>query len=157
MYQYQCPKCGQTFTLDRASNLVHCPMCGAEFAATIPQEQPPRFGNQPGGPAPQQPGQQQYYQPQYAYQPAGPGVFDNGPSGKSRGVAGLLAILLGAFGIHYFYLGKTGAGLITLALGLVSCGIWGILMLIQGVLMLTMTQEEFERKYVYSNSTLPLF
>lgn len=32
-----------------------------------------------------------------------------------------------------------------------------ILMLVQGILMLTMSQQEFDQKYVYSDSTLPLF
>lgn len=36
-------------------------------------------------------------------------------------------------------------------------GLWGILTLIQGVMMLTMTQADFERKYVLSSSTFPLF
>lgn len=33
-------------------------------------------------------------------------VFSPGPSGKSRGVAALLAIFLGSLGIQYFYRGK---------------------------------------------------
>ena len=84
-------------------------------------------------------------------------VFSNGPSGKSRGVAGLLAILLGALGVHYFYLGKTGAGVLFLILGLLSCGLLSVITLIQGILMFVMTQEDFERKYVYTNSSIPLF
>lgn len=36
-------------------------------------------------------------------------VFSPGPSGKSRGVAALLAIFLGSLGIQYFYLGKNTA------------------------------------------------
>ncbi|MBE6309702.1 MAG: TM2 domain-containing protein [Bacteroidales bacterium] len=90
----------------------------------------------------------------------GRGVFDNGPSGKSRGVAGLLAILLGSLGIHYFYLGKNTAGIIFLLVTLLSCGVLGtvvaILSLISGVLMLTATEEDFENKYVYSNNTMPI-
>ena len=68
-----------------------------------------------------------------------------------------MAILLGGLGIQYFYLGKTGAGFLTIILTFCSCGIWQILTLVQGILMLTMSQEEFDRKYVYSNTTLPLF
>ena len=85
------------------------------------------------------------------------GVFDSGPSGKSRGIAGILAILLGTLGIHYFYLGKTSGGLICILLSLVTCGIWGIITLIQGIIMMTMKQDDFERKYVNTDKTLPLF
>lgn len=105
----------------------------------------------------QAPNQQAYnQQPNYAYGRP-PGVFDEGPSGKSRGVAGLLAILLGTLGVHYFYVGKVGGGLICILLSIITCGIWGIVALIQGIMLLTMTQEEFERKWVYSQSTFPLF
>ncbi len=78
-------------------------------------------------------------------------------SGKDKVAAGILAILLGGLGLHYFYIGKVTAGLITLLLSFVSCGIWSMLMLAQGIYMLTLTQEDFDQKYVYTNSTLPLF
>ena len=84
-------------------------------------------------------------------------VFNAGPSGKSRGIAALLAILLGTLGIQYFYLGKNTAGIITLIVSIVLCGIPSIIWIIQGILMLTMSQQEFERKYVYTTSTFPLF
>ncbi len=161
MIQFQCPKCGQQFTLPQPANQVTCPICGEKFnvATTIPPQpqQQPQYGPQ----QPPQYGQQQQYgpqqQPQYAYGPAQPGIFDPGPSGKSRGVAGLLAIILGYLGVHYFYLGHTTAGLLSIALSFVTCGIWPIVMLIQGVIMLTMDQATFEQKYVYTQSTLPLF
>ena len=38
------------------------------------------------------------------------------PSDKSRGVATALASLLGAFGAHRFYVGKTGSGALMAAL-----------------------------------------
>lgn len=78
-------------------------------------------------------------------------------SGKDKTVAGILAILIGSLGIHYFYVGKVAAGFITLLLSFVSCGIWGFLMFAQGIYMLTLAQEVFDEKYVYSDSTLPLF
>lgn len=89
------------------------------------------------------------------------GVFENGPSGKSRGVAALLAIFLGCLGIHYFYLGKNTAGIVFLLVTICSCGtigtIIGLITLIQGIIMLTMTQDDFEKKYVDSLSSFPLF
>lgn len=142
MFQYQCPKCGRAFATNEFVDRVRCPYCGEEFQTVMAQ---PQYGaSQP-------------YQ-QYAYnRPAQPGVFDEGPSGKSRGVAGLLAILLTGFGVHYFYLGKVGAGFICILLSLITCGMWNIVVLIQGILMMTMSQEEFERKYVNTASTFPLF
>ncbi|MCM1028764.1 MAG: TM2 domain-containing protein [Pseudoflavonifractor sp.] len=85
------------------------------------------------------------------------GPFDEGPSGKSRGVAGLLAIFLGTLGIQYFYLGKSTAGVLTLIITLCSCGIANILWLIQGIMMIAMSEDEFERKYINTTSTFPLF
>lgn len=76
---------------------------------------------------------------------------------KSRTTAGILALLLGALGIQYFYVGKTGGGLITLLLSCITCGLWEIVTFIQGIVILCMSDEEFERKYVLSKSTFPLF
>lgn len=85
-------------------------------------------------------------------------MFAEGPTGKSRGVAALLAIFLGSIGIQYFYLGKTTPGIIFLIGGLCSCGsITGILSLIQGILMLCQSNYEFTNKYVCTQSRFPLF
>lgn len=144
MINYQCPRCGRQFTTTQPVANVRCPYCGNEFNVAFGQQTPPQFG------------------PQYAYggqpyQRTDIGVFDAGPSGKSRGVAGLLAILLGAFGVHYFYVGKTVGGFLCLLLSIVTCGLWEIIAIIQGIIMMTMRSEEFEQKYVYSQSTMPLF
>ncbi len=85
-----------------------------------------------------------------------PGLFEAGKSGKSRGVAALLCLLLGGFGAHYFYCGQTKAGIYTLLLvfiaGTITCGIvssiMGIIFLIQGIMMFIKPQEDFEAKYV---------
>lgn len=76
---------------------------------------------------------------------------------KDKITAGVLALLLGSLGVHYFYLGKTTAGILTILLTIVTCGLWGIIPFVQGILMLTMTQQEFERKYVNNPATFPLF
>lgn len=78
-------------------------------------------------------------------------------TGKDKIVAGVLAILLGGLGAQYFYIGKISGGIICILLSAISCGLWGVITLIQGILMLTMTQAEFERKYVLSTSTFPVF
>jgi len=87
-----------------------------------------------------------YYQPQTYNQ-----------TSKDKIAAGVLAIILGALGIHYFYLGKIGAGIVTIILSMVTCGIWPIVMLAQGIIMLTMTDQQFRSKYVDNESFMPLF
>lgn len=64
---------------------------------------------------------------------------------NKRLAAVLFAILLGCFGAHKFYLGKIGMGL----LYLLFCwtGIPGIIGVIEGILYITMTDDEFESKY----------
>jgi hypothetical protein len=47
----------------------------------------------------------------------------SGPSEKSRGVALALAAVLGPFGAHRFYVGKTGTGLLMLCT-LGGAGLW---------------------------------
>lgn len=67
---------------------------------------------------------------------------------EKKVVAGILGILLGTFAIHKFYLGYTKAGIIQLVLGLVTCGIVGIVGFIEGIIYLTKSDEEFDRTYV---------
>lgn len=78
-------------------------------------------------------------------------------SSKSKVPAGVLAILLGGVGAQYFYLGKIGAGFLTILLSLLTCGIWATLMFVQGIYMLTLDEAEFQRKYVDTNSFMPIF
>ncbi len=68
-------------------------------------------------------------------------------SKQKKMVAGILAILLGAFGIHKFYLGYITAGIIQIVLSAL-CGIGGIIGLIEGIIYLTKTDDEFESVYV---------
>ena len=80
-----------------------------------------------------------------------------GPEGKSRGVAALLAILLGSLGVQYFYLGKTSAGIISIVLSAITFGMWSFVVLIQGILMFCMTNAQFRQKYVLTPSSFPVF
>jgi len=61
-------------------------------------------------------------------------------------VSGILAILLGYLGIHKFYLGYTKEGLIQLLLGLLF-GIGGLIGIIEGIIYLTKTDEDFYQTY----------
>lgn len=66
-------------------------------------------------------------------------------NGKSKIAAALFAIFLGSLGVHKFYLGRIGWGLVYLCL--CWCFIPGLLGLIEGILYLVMSDEEFNRKY----------
>ncbi len=70
---------------------------------------------------------------------------------SKRIVCGILAILLGSLGIHKFMLGYNKAGLIMLLLTLLTCGfagaVMGIIALIEGIIYLTKTDEEFIETY----------
>lgn len=67
-------------------------------------------------------------------------------------VAGILAIVLGSLGIHKFYLGYTIAGLIMLLLCAMSFGsLSSIIGLIEGILYLTKSDEEFAATYINGN------
>jgi TM2 domain-containing membrane protein YozV len=56
---------------------------------------------------------------------------------KSRLAAGLLGILLGGWGIHRFYLGYVGIGILQIVVTLVTCGIGSLWGFIEGILILT--------------------
>lgn len=60
-------------------------------------------------------------------------------------VSGIFAILLGSLGIHKFYLGYITEGVIQLVLGLV--GIGGLIGVIEGIIYLTKTDEDFYQTY----------
>jgi TM2 domain-containing membrane protein YozV len=66
--------------------------------------------------------------------------------------AGICGILLGSLGIHKFILGYTGAGIIMLLVTILTCGIAGVVIhiigLIEGIIYLTKSDEEFVRIYV---------
>ena len=71
------------------------------------------------------------------------------PAGaEKKVVAGILGILLGGLGIHKFYLGYTKEGIIQLVIGVVTCGVGGIIGLIEGIIYLTKSDEEFVATYI---------
>ncbi len=70
---------------------------------------------------------------------------------SKRILAGILGILLGALGIHKFVLGYSTAGIIMLAVTIVTCGfggaVMGIIGLIEGIIYLTKSDEDFVNTY----------
>lgn len=64
--------------------------------------------------------------------------------GPSRMVVALCAIFVGEFGVHRFLLGDTTGGIIRI----VTCGGCGLLSLVEGIIYLMKTDEEFYQTYV---------
>lgn len=78
---------------------------------------------------------------------------------KDKVAAGLLAIFLGGLGIHKFYLGFTGPGLVYLLTNTIGFAItWlflfipnmilGIIAIVEGIIYLTRSDHEFHQDYV---------
>lgn len=59
---------------------------------------------------------------------------------------------MGGLGIHKFYLGYNTAGLIMLLVTVLTCGaggaVMGIIGLVEGIIYLTKSDDEFDRIYV---------
>ncbi len=152
-----CPQCGAPID----PGATECKFCGEKLA----QQQVNRQMNQQyGQPQPQQYGQpqpqsQQYGQPQPVQQPQPQTVYIQQPVQqpvyttainpawpvKSKIAAGLLAIFLGGFGIHKFYLGKTGMGI----LYLVFCWTYipAMVSFVEGIIYLCSNDENFQLKH----------
>jgi len=81
-----------------------------------------------------------------------------GTGEKNKIVAALLAFFLGGLGIHKFYLGKTTPGIIMLVVSIVGIFllaiptiIIGIIALIEAVIYLVKSDDDFHRDYVDGN------
>lgn len=72
---------------------------------------------------------------------------------KNKIVAGVLGILLGGLGIHWFYLGNTKRGVIYLLVTVFLCWtviapvVMEIVGFIEGLIMLMKTDSEFDALY----------
>ena len=113
-----CPQCGAP--LDPSA--AECRFCGEKIVRQAPQQPP-------------------YAQAQVVYMT---GINPSWPV-KSKIAAGVLAILLGGLGIHKFYLGKVGMGI----LYLLFCwtGVPAVLGLIEGIIYLCSNDENFQLKH----------
>lgn len=83
------------------------------------------------------------------------GAFGSASGENKKILAGVLAIILGAFGVHKFILGYNKEGIIllvvTIVLGALTCGIGasfaGLIGLIEGIIYLTKSDAEFYATY----------
>ena len=74
---------------------------------------------------------------------------------KSKVAAGLFALFLGGFGIHKFYLGYAGAGIVHIILSITIIGIpvnW-VICLIEAIIYLTKSDREFHEIYVVNRKS----
>ena len=148
MAENRCPQCGAPID----PGAVECKFCGERFAGVqlSKQMQQPGYTQQPQIGYPQQP-QNTYTQPQPQViiqtvpQPVYMGGINPLWPRKSKIAAGLLGIFLGGLGIHKFYLGKIGMGI----LYLLFCwtGIPSIVGFIEGIIYLCSNDENFQLKH----------
>lgn len=132
-----------------------------------PAGQPQRPYAQPGyaaqQPYAQQPGQAAYYSQSNGYYAPGQGAYQvpyQQPlvHTKDHVAAGLLAIFLGVFGVHKFYLGYHTTGFIMLGVTIlgslltigIAAGVVWLIGVIEGIIYLTKSQSEFEQLYVFN-------
>lgn len=136
-------------------------------ASQQPAGQPQQSYAQPGyaaqQPYAQQPGQAAYYSQSNGYYASSQGAYQvpyQQPlvHTKDHVAAGLLAIFLGVFGVHKFYLGYHTTGFIMLGVTIlgslltigIPAGVVWLIGVIEGIIYLTKSQSEFEQLYVFN-------
>lgn len=128
----QCSTCGAGLR----AGATRCLKCGGMIEYLPP-------------PAPIQPAQNKYPPPipqvVYVQQPNQPEQYKPITCSKSKVAAGVLALFLGGIGIHKFYLGRIGQGIIYLLLS------WTFLPMIiaffEGIYYFGMDESTFCKKY----------
>ena len=121
MAEFTCPQCGAPLE----AGAIECKYCGEALPQNTSTASEGSVNNT-------------------AANVATPGVNPTWPE-RDKTLAGILAILLGGIGVHQFYLGRTGKGI----LFILFCwtGIPAIIGLIQGIILLTSKDEDFMQKY----------
>ena len=133
MRESTCPACGANIGPDA----TECKYCGEKIVRlSRPASMPVQDHSEGGSNIPQNVPNQNYQAPSTAIDPSWPV--------KSRTTAGVLAILLGGLGIHKFYLGNVGMGI----LYFVFCWTWipSVIGIIEGIIYLTSSDESFQLK-----------
>ena len=128
MAENKCPQCGAPID----PGATECKFCGEKLAVQQAAQQV------------QQP------QPQVVIQQAAPqqvyvsGINPSWPV-KSKVAAGILAIFLGGIGVHKFYLGNVGMGILYLCF--CWTGIPAVIGFIEGIIYLCSNDENFQLKH----------
>lgn len=134
MAENVCPQCGAP--IDPTAS--ECKFCGEKLVTQQAAQQ-----SQPQQAYAQQP------QPQIVIQQAAPqqvyvsGINPSWPV-KSKVAAGILGIFLGGIGVHKFYMGKIGMGILYLCF--CWTGIPAVIGFIEGIIYLCSNDENFQLK-----------
>ena len=75
------------------------------------------------------------------------------PGADKKVLAGVLGILLGGLGIHRFVLGDAYGGILRIGSTIITCGVGSLIGLIEGIIYLTKTDEEFVATYIDGDKT----
>jgi len=75
-------------------------------------------------------------------------MSDAQDAGGKKIAAGICGILIGSLGIHRFILGDTTGGILRIVIAVCTCGLGGIIGLIEGIIYLTKSDEEFYQTYM---------
>ena len=70
------------------------------------------------------------------------------PGAEKKIAAGICGILIGGLGVHRFILGDATGGIIRIVLTFVTCGLAAIIGLIEGIIYLTKSDEDFVNEYI---------
>ena len=174
MVQFACPACRQALEYPMSGSAVKCPACGHKF--DVPGGEPlvAVAATTTTGPAGKPKGAGEKFchecgeviraraeicpkcgvrQPPVRlgalYRE---GLSDAREVSSTKLAAGICGILIGYFGIHKFILGLTGPGLVMLLVTVLTIGVGGIAMwvigLIEGIIYLTKSDEEFYQTYI---------
>jgi len=139
---FDCPQCGQNLEAppDMAGETIECPACSQQIQIPVPEQPKPPAGKKivmkkkgsqlkrPAGTVPSS----------SARKPRAPAASKPAPqdaagvSSKSRTAALLLCFFLGYLGVHRFYVGKVGTGI----LWLLTVGLFGIGSLVDFIMII---------------------
>jgi predicted Zn finger-like uncharacterized protein len=153
-----CPSCSANIKAPDAAagKRVKCPKCTSTIAVPAAAPPPAAFDEftDDAPPVSAKGGAVQPYEKEEAADdaPAPPPPPPPADWESNRQTVGLLAILVGALGIHKFVLGNNTPGLIMLLVSLLTCGIgWPVMMVVgmlEGVRYLRMSDAEFYQTYI---------
>lgn len=66
---------------------------------------------------------------------------------SKRVLAGIMGIVLGALGVHRFIIDDVKGGILRIVITIVTCGLGNLIGLIEGIIYLTKSDEEFIQTY----------
>lgn len=146
-----CPACGAPV----GPNITECKYCGESITVNQPQPQPPfnqtstRTTTIVNGRVSNQDFSDIVSNLNINVNQINNNVNNNADvvytSNKSKTTAGILGILLGGFGIHKFYLGRIGWGIVYLLFSWTY--IPALIGLIEGIIYLSSSEQSFHMKY----------